>query len=131
MRLCNNKLALWPWTYMPGLCTCSQTISVLRALAGRRSRLSWQPSRSSQSISSQLVRVCLGVQKFQGGAQIPGVGGGGARWGPQNILLGVQHTLGFIAWGASKWESQIPCDTSHTALPKANSMSTCSNWIYS
>ena len=67
MGLCNNRLALWPWTYTPGLCTCSQTISVMRALAECRSRLSWQLSRSSQSISSQPVCVCLGVQKFQGG----------------------------------------------------------------
>ena len=67
MRLCNKKLALWPWTYTLVLCTCSQTILVMRALAGCRSRLSWQLSRSSQSIGSQLVCVYLGVQKFQGG----------------------------------------------------------------
>ena len=68
MCLCNNKLALWRWTYTPGLCTCLQSISVMRALTGCHFRLSWQLSRSSQSISSQPVCVCLGVQKFQGGA---------------------------------------------------------------
>ena len=75
----------------------------MRALAGCRSRLSWQLSRSSQSISSQPVCVCLGVQKFQGG---------GAQRGtenPQGILPGgAEYTRVYCTGVPKSGEAKFP-----------------------
>ena len=102
MRLCNKKLVLWPWTYTPGLCTCLQTISVMRALAGCRSRLSWQLSRSSQSISSQPVCVCWGCKNSRGGARR-------GTENPQGILRGgAEYTRVYCTGVPQSGEAKFP-----------------------
>ena len=83
MRLCNNKLALWPWTHAWTLYLFTDHFSDARISRMSLSTLMEAISRSSQSISSQPVCVCLRVQKFQGGAQ-----------------RGIENPQGILPWSA-------------------------------